>query len=235
MITVGTSGYSYAQWKRNDGFYPKDLPAAKMLAHYATKLPAVEINNTFYKRPTKEQLGAWAKQTPSTFRFAFKASRYFSAGTGLRDDKAVADFYALLAHVGPRLGPVLVQLPKHIEKDVALLSRFLDGAGRHRTAVDLVHPSWRGDDALALLRERDVALCMTEDDSAPLSFRTTARWAYVRLRKQRYDARALSSWARRLLDSVEGDAYVFFKHEDDAPKHALSLLRYLGKGSSTIS
>ena len=235
MIWVGTSGYSYPQWK--DRFYPKGLPATKMLAHYASKLPTVEINNTFYKRPTKEQLGAWATQTPSSFRFAFKASRYFSAGTGLRDDKAVADFYALLAHVGPRLGPVLVQLPNHIEKDVALLARFLDGAGTHRTAtaLDLVHPSWRGDDVDALLRERDVALCVTEEDDSPLSWRTTARWAYVRLRKKRYAARALSAWATRLLAEVEGDAYVFFKHEDDAPKHALSLLRYVGKGSSTIS
>ena len=43
-LHVGTSGYSYKEWKGN--FYPEDLPAKEMLAYYSRRLPAVEINNT---------------------------------------------------------------------------------------------------------------------------------------------------------------------------------------------
>ena len=230
MIRAGTSGYSYPEWKGH--FYPKGLSPKQMLVHYASKLGTVEINNTFYKRPTKELLEGWAKQTPLTFRFAFKASRYFSAGTGLRDDKAIAGFFELVAAVGPRLGPVLVQLPAHIKKDVPLLRGFLAATGKHRVALDLVDPSWRSDDVQALVRERDAAISVTEDDETPAPPLGSGRWAYVRLRKARYDRRAIATWAARLEGFEE--AYVFFKHETTGPAHALAL-QLAGQGSSTIS
>ena len=72
-LRVGTSGYSYKQWKGT--FYPDDLAAADMLQFYATKLPAVEINNTFYRLPKTSVLENWAQQVPDDFRFAIKASR----------------------------------------------------------------------------------------------------------------------------------------------------------------
>jgi uncharacterized protein YecE (DUF72 family) len=58
-VLIGTSGYSYAEWKGS--FYPEDLPASKMLAYYATRLPTVEVNNTFYKMPSEKTLGVWAE------------------------------------------------------------------------------------------------------------------------------------------------------------------------------
>ncbi|MGH9364293.1 MAG: DUF72 domain-containing protein [Thermoanaerobaculia bacterium] len=48
-LFVGTSGFSYKEWKGS--FYPEDLPAAEMLRYYGERLPAVEINNTFYRMP----------------------------------------------------------------------------------------------------------------------------------------------------------------------------------------
>ena len=227
MILSGTSGYSYPSWKGR--FYPKTLAATGMLAYYAERLPAVEINNTFYKRPTKEQLESWASQTPPTFELAFKASRYFSAGTGLRDHKAVADFFALMAHVKTRLGPVLVALPPHVKKDVAMLSDFLDAAKGHKIAFELADPSWDADDARDVLARHDAALCVTEDDDHTPVLAKTASWGYVRLRKTRYDARALATWRARIEGAGFARAYVFFKHEDTGPSNALALLGKSGK------
>jgi hypothetical protein len=51
-LHVGTSGYSYKEWKGI--FYPEDLPAKEMLSYYSRQLPAVEINNTFYRLATGE-------------------------------------------------------------------------------------------------------------------------------------------------------------------------------------
>src|SRR5690242_766573 len=72
-VFVGTSGYAYKEWK--GAFYPAKLPAAEMLRFYASHLPAVEINNTFYRMPSERVLLDWAAQVPETFRFVLKASQ----------------------------------------------------------------------------------------------------------------------------------------------------------------
>jgi uncharacterized protein YecE (DUF72 family) len=72
-VLVGTSGYSYKEWKGS--FYPEKIPAKEMLSYYASRLPAVEINNTFYRLPQKEMLEQWKEQVPASFRFSLKASQ----------------------------------------------------------------------------------------------------------------------------------------------------------------
>ena len=66
-LWVGTSGYSYKAWLGN--FYPERLAAKEMLRFYASRLPAVEINNTFYRMPKESVLQSWAEQVPAEFRF----------------------------------------------------------------------------------------------------------------------------------------------------------------------
>ncbi len=214
VIRAGTSGFSYREWKGN--FYPKDLAADGMLGHYASRLPAVEINNTFYKRPDPKVITAWAARVPDTFRFVFKASRYFSAGPGLKNaGQPLADFFGLLAPAKEKLGPLFVQLPQHVKKDVGLLRDFVGAipSGR-RVALELVDPSWRSEDARDVLRAANVAECATDSDGATLDFASTASWGYFRLRRAKYGPRALAEWAARIHEASLDEAYVFFKHED---------------------
>ena len=70
-LHVGTSGYSYKEWKGS--FYPEKLPAKDMLSYYASRLPAVELNNTFYRLPQKSMVENWKEQVPANFRFSIKA------------------------------------------------------------------------------------------------------------------------------------------------------------------
>src|SRR5207249_10880231 len=72
-LHVGTSGYSYKEWKGN--FYPEDLPAKEMLSFYSRRLPAVEINNTFYRLPQPNMIENWKAQVPAEFRFSIKATQ----------------------------------------------------------------------------------------------------------------------------------------------------------------
>src|SRR5512132_2979057 len=72
-LHVGTSGYSYKEWKGN--FYPEDLPAKEMLSYYSRRLPAVEINNTFYRLPQASMIENWRDQVPPEFRFSIKATQ----------------------------------------------------------------------------------------------------------------------------------------------------------------
>ncbi len=223
MIRTGTSGFSYKDWKPT--FYPKDLPAKKFLEHYGSKLACVEVNNTFYKRPDKKVLEAWATVVPDSFRFVFKASRYFSAGPGLKNaQKPLEEFFALLEGVGKKLGPLLVVLPPHVKKDLALLEDFMDAAPKgKRVVIEMRDPSWKSDDVLAAMKARDVAWCVNESDEGPLDLVSTSSWSYFRLRKTKYDKRALTTWSARLAE-VE-DAYVIFKHDETgaSAKNAVSL------------
>ncbi len=78
QLHVGTSGYSYKEWKGK--FYPEDLPAKEMLSYYSGRLPAVEINNTFYRLPQAGIMENWKVQVPATFRFSTRSA----AREGLR-------------------------------------------------------------------------------------------------------------------------------------------------------
>ena len=90
-VLAGTSGFSYKEWKGS--FYPEDLPADEMLAYYAERLPAVEINNTFYRMPKPALLEGWATQVPEAFRFVLKASQRI---THLKRLKEAGDEVGLL-------------------------------------------------------------------------------------------------------------------------------------------
>src|SRR4051812_34338330 len=128
-VTTGTSGFSYPAWRGS--FYPDKLPAAKMLAFYAGKLGAVEINNTFFRMPRPEVLARWAAETPPTFRFAVKSPRSI---THMRRLAGATDAVAQLAQgvraFGDRLGPILFQLPPNLRKDTGLLEAFLSTLSR---------------------------------------------------------------------------------------------------------
>src|SRR5258708_20401115 len=70
QLRVGTSGYSYKEWKGS--FYPQKLPDLEMLGFYAKHFSTVEINHTFYRMPTQTALLNWAKSVPEGFRFALQ-------------------------------------------------------------------------------------------------------------------------------------------------------------------
>jgi uncharacterized protein YecE (DUF72 family) len=218
QIRVGTSGWSYKQWKGS--FYPADLPADDMLRYYAGRLPAVEINNSFYRIPREKVLMDWAAQVPPEFRFVLKASRRITHINRLTDgDGSLAYFLRTVNALGPRLGPTLFQCPPSLRQDLGRLAQFLALVPRTwRSAIEFRHDSWFTDEVYQALRERDVALVGVEEDegeSAPLV--ATASWGYLRLRRTVYSPAELAAWAERLRAQPWQEAYVFFKHEEDGP------------------
>jgi uncharacterized protein YecE (DUF72 family) len=221
-VMTGTSGFSYTAWRGS--FYPDKLPEAKMLAFYAEKLGAVEINNTFYRMPNPSLLERWAAETPASFRFALKSPRQITHMKKLVDvGDAVARLGDAARVLGERLGPVLFQLPPFLRKDLGVLEAFLATlpAGL-RAAVEFRHPSWLADDAYEVLKRHDAALCIADSEDLSTPFEATAGWGYLRLRRQDYDEAALRAWAERLKKQSYDTAYVFFKHEDEGAGPALA-------------
>jgi len=220
QILVGTSGYSYKEWKGS--FYPEKLKPADMLRYYAERFTSVEINNTFYRMPKASMLEGWRQQVPPSFLFVLKASQQITHRKRLKEaGEPLAYLLEAASALGEQLGPVLFQLPPYFKKDLPRLQGFLGllPAGR-AFAFEFRHESWADDDVHAALGERNAALVCadTEDsgeDGAPIV--STADWGYLRLRRCDYTDAELAPWADRIRTQSWRRAFVFFKHEDDRP------------------
>jgi uncharacterized protein YecE (DUF72 family) len=200
-VIVGTSGYSYKEWKGT--FYPDDLPASKMLSFYAGHFGSVEINNTFYRMPEAKVMAKWAAEVPDGFTFVLKAPQRITHQkklAGAEDD--VRHFMEVAAELGPKLGPLLFQLPPYFRKDVPRLRDLLATVHRpYRVALEFRHESWESEDVYDALRERDAALCAADTDETPDPDRLlvpTASWGYLRLRRTEYSEDQLAAWAGRV-------------------------------------
>lgn len=214
-LYVGTSGYSYKEWKGN--FYPKDLAAKKMLHYYAERFRTVEINNTFYRMPKPSVLEAWAQEVPADFKFVLKASQRITHFQRLAD---VSDSVSYLLETAgvlqERLGPILFQLPPNMKKDIPRLREFLGLLPPGRAAFEFRHESWFGPEVFHLLRDHQAALCIAEaEDGIEVPFESTADWGYLRLRRPDYGDAELSVWLNRVQEQSWREAFVFFKHEDE--------------------
>jgi len=237
-VLVGTSGYSYKEWK--GPFYPDDLAAGRFLRFYAERLPTVEINNTFYRMPTAKLVSGWATEVPDAFTFALKAPQRITHIAKLKDaGESAGAFLRVARELGPRLGPLLFQLPPFLRKDVPRLADFLDAVHALpesktprpvRIAFEFRHPSWFEDDVLEALRARDASLCVAEGEELASPLVATAGWGYVRLRRDAYPDALVTEWAKKIHAQPWSEAYVYLKHDEgDAPSVALRLTGELSR------
>lgn len=229
---IGTSGYSYPEWKGN--FYPEKMAAKDMLRFYGEKFPTVEINNTFYRMPKEDVLKGWAEQVPEHFAFVIKASQRITHMQRLKEcGELVRYLYRVTATLGPRLGPLLFQLPPNFKKDLPRLESFFDDMPeRRRVAIEFRHASWFDDEVFEALRARGAALCVAdtgEEPAAPLV--ATTDWGYLRLRRENFSDDELRDWARRIREQSWTDAFVFMKHEEEGkgPKLAARLTEFFAR------
>ena len=226
QIFAGTSGFSYPEWCGR--FYPAGTPGSAMLGYYATRLPTVEINNTFYRMPNQETVRAWGEQVPPSFCFAVKAPRRITHSKKLAD---VADdvlhLFRVIDVLGDQLGPVLFQLPPFLKKDVGVLQAFLSVLPpNRRAAVEFRHPSWFTDEVYRVLSLHNVALVggdLEEDEKSP-PLVATANFGYLRLRRMDYAPAGIADWGARIAEQRWQSVYAYLKHEILGPLFAEALL-----------
>jgi uncharacterized protein YecE (DUF72 family) len=221
-VRIGCSGWNYPHWRER--IYPKGLPPAKWLEHYATLFDTVEVNTTFYRLPRVEAVARWVEQTPPGFAFAVKASRYLTHVRRLRDlGEGIQRFFDHIEPLArsPKMGPVLWQLPGNFRRDDERLSAALEAlpAGRH--CFEFRHESWFAAEVYELLRRHEVALVIGDHPERPFhAHELTAGWTFIRFhhghrgRNGNYSQRELEEWAARLEDwRTRVEVFAYFNND----------------------
>jgi len=222
-VLVGTSGWQYDDWRGR--FYPQDLPQRLWLEHHAAQWQTVEVNNAFYRLPTRERFQAWASRTPPDYVLTVKASRFLTHLKRLKDpEEPVTRLMDRVAGLGDKLGAVLLQLPPDLRLELERLDRTLAAfPSGSRVAVEPRHPSWWVDDVRRLLERRGAALCWADRDSLPLTpLWRTADWGYLRLHAGGgeqvwpYDEAVLEQWAGRITTRYD-EHETFYAYTNNDP------------------
>jgi uncharacterized protein YecE (DUF72 family) len=216
---VGTSGWQYRDWRGR--FYPEGLSTVRWLEHYAAHFRTVEVNNSFYRLPRRETVERWAATVPEGFLLTMKASRYVTHIRRLRDpEEPLARMLQVFEGAGPKLGPVLFQLPPNFEADVPLLEAFVKAIpARIRAAFEFRHPSWFMPEVFQVLDRSGLALVHADRPGTRVDELPTAGgWAYLRFHqggrsRPGYARRKLRAYADRVAELGDAEVFVYFNND----------------------
>jgi uncharacterized protein YecE (DUF72 family) len=180
---------------------------------YASRhVATIEINGTFYSLQTPTSYAKWASEVPDDFLFAVKGPRYITHILRLKNIAVpMANFWASgVLRLGPKLGPVLWQLPPSLKYNRETLENFLVSlppdtaaaarmARQHndkvrevwlesgprqplRHALEVRHPSFATPELITQLRQHNVAIVVADTAGKwPVIEDVTADFVYVRL------------------------------------------------------
>jgi uncharacterized protein YecE (DUF72 family) len=221
-VWIGCSGWNYPHWRER--VYPKGVPQRSWLEHYATLFETVEVNNTFYRLPTRSAVAGWVERTPQEFVFTVKASRYLTHIKRLRElGTGVARFHEAIEPLveSGKLGPVLWQLPGNFRRDDECLASALDHLPPGRHSFEFRHESWFVPEVYDLLRGGGAALVIGDDPKRPFqSHELTADWTLIRFHRGRrgrngnYSRTELEEWRRRIAAwRSDVDVYAYFNND----------------------
>ncbi|MCP4602515.1 MAG: DUF72 domain-containing protein [Proteobacteria bacterium] len=240
MITIGTSGFDYADWR--GFFYPERLSRKTWLSYYAEQFAALELNFSYYCMPKPGQLASMIERTGGKVEFAIKAHRSMTHERTASD----ADYSEFLGAVkelrqADRLGSVLAQFPysfRQNEQNRVYLSRLVERIGSP-LVLELRRSDWVTDPVLQWLERLGVGFCCVDEPHIkglmPPDAIATASPAYVRFHgrnaakwyehdraEERYDYRynpsELKEWTLKIkkIEQKAGKVLVFFNNHFQA-------------------
>jgi uncharacterized protein YecE (DUF72 family) len=215
------------------------LGTPKWLGFYSERFATVEVNNAFYRLPQKNTFAKWREETPEDFVVAVKASRYLTHVLRLRDSaEPVSRLMERAIALGPRLGPILLQLPPNLRCDPGALDATLSSFGSQaRVAVEARHSSWFRDEIREVLERHGAALCLVDGGPVDVPRWKTSNWCYVRFHKGQgrpapcYTRSALEGWAEDLCNMWKPSEDVFCYFNNDTNGCALRDARWLAQAS----
>ncbi len=224
---TGTMGFSYAPWK--GVFYPADLPQDRWLSWYASSFNCVELDTTFYACPPPERVKKWATQVPDNFRFAAKVPKQAThADDPVIAREALIDFLRVIQHLGPKLGPLVLQFPPSLHNNTfgqSLLTSLLSAVPENLLlTAEFRHKSWWTPATEKQLQDHNTAWIAADYVGHPDTIVRTADFSYVRWigQHERYPAMnhhevdptsQIAAWIPRLEGLAFKEIWGFFNND----------------------
>jgi uncharacterized protein YecE (DUF72 family) len=234
-VRIGTAGYAYKEWV--GGFYPRGTTQHDMLPYYATQFAAVEINSSFYRPPTPDQVAKMARRSPAGFGFTLKVPKSVSHEFSPDDLPAFKRAADHMAEAGKLLGLVLqfAESFRNTAENRAWVVRVGEALRPHRVAVEFRHRSWDASNLKEWMEHIRMDLVSVSVPELPTLFPSALRVAnrriYARLHSENaanwykdgklrynfsYPEQTLRDWADGLKRAAEedlaDDALVFFNN-----------------------
>ncbi len=225
-VYLGTQGFSFDDWV--GPFYPAGTSKTAYLEQYAERLPAVEIDSTFYGVPRATTVQKWRERTPPGFRFAAKFPKLITHEKKL--DRALGDaeaFIGTMKALGDKLAVLVLQFAYDFTPDLhdrlnSFLAALPEGT---RYAVEVRNRGWLKPEFREMLSQHNVALVLQDLHTMPRLDWITADFTVIRWLGRRKDiarfdeiqidrSQELGEWAQKvsrfLSDGV--NVYGFFNN-----------------------
>lgn len=166
MLYIGTSGYSYSDWR--GVFYPDTTKPPDYLRFYAENFNFTELNFSYYRMPSSQQLESMAEKVPEGFLFAIKAHQSM---THLRDTDWRSESQHFLEALRPlsersSLAGVLIQFPysfHYTPENRQYLANLLDVLGIQRCFIEFRNSEWQREQVLRGIRERNAVPVISDN------------------------------------------------------------------------
>jgi uncharacterized protein YecE (DUF72 family) len=231
MYYVGTSGWNYPNWQ--ELFYPKGLKSTEWLNHYAQYFNSVEVNNSFYALPKKENLKRWVRLTPRDFIFSVKVWNVITHKRRLVNcQENLSLFLENISILKDQMGAILFQMPPNFKMDLELLKSFIKILPKGwRYTFEFRNPEWHSEEVYEILHINNIAFCIFEMSDIISPRQVTADFIYMRLhgREGKYRGNYSNEYLNDLtawLKEQNKPSYIYFDNtdnQDDAIKNAVKL------------
>jgi uncharacterized protein YecE (DUF72 family) len=214
-ILIGTSAFTAEGWVGS--FYPAGMQPRDFLSYYATQFKTVELDNTFYRTPTRSVVEGWNQKTPPGFLFAAKVPQVITHEKMLVDcEDDLTHFLDTMSVLGDKLGPLLLQFGyfnssvfRSGSEFFAILKPFLEKLPKDfKFALEIRNKAWLDARFTDLLRQHNVALALIDQSWMPRPWEikekidlATTDWTYVRWLGDRKAIEAeTKTWDKTIVD-----------------------------------
>lgn len=222
-IRIGTSGWLYKHWRGT--FYPKGLPQKDEFEYFSLFFNTVELNNPFYRLPSRETFEGWKQKSKPDFLYIVKASRYITHMKKLKDtEDALELFLNNCDGLEDKLGPILFQLPPHWELNIERFETFLKTLPKgYRFAFEFRNETWYHPEVYKLLKKYKCAFCIYQLAGHMSPIEVTTDFVYLRLHgptknkyQGSYDFKTLKGWAEKSREwqAAGKDVFIYFDNDD---------------------
>ncbi|MBL7706683.1 MAG: DUF72 domain-containing protein [Taibaiella sp.] len=157
---IGCSGFYYKEWKAL--FYPEGLPQKDWFKFYCRHFNTIEINSSFYRKPSLSSLQKWYAESPPDFLFSMKAPRLVTHLKRFQIEREeINSFYELLeSGLREKLATILFQLPpsfSYTPERLDLICSRLDN--RWHNVLEFRHASWWQQAVFDRLQQQQLIFC----------------------------------------------------------------------------